>query len=96
MACSMTGNVWTLGALAFLLGMAPLNAQTTATGAAVVKTVSASAVAPQKGMVWVNTASGVYHREGSRSYGKTKQGRYMTEADALKAGYHLAKGETKP
>jgi hypothetical protein len=46
---------------------------------------------PQKGMVWVNTASGAYHTEGMKYYGKTKQGKYMTEADAIKAGYHPAK-----
>jgi hypothetical protein len=39
------------------------------------------------GMVWVNTESGVYHKPGTRWYGKTKQGKYMTEADAIKAGY---------
>ena len=39
------------------------------------------------GMVWVNTESGVYHRPGTRWYGRTKQGKYMTEADAVKAGY---------
>jgi hypothetical protein len=38
-------------------------------------------------MVWVNTESGVYHRPGTRWYGKTKQGKYMTEAHAIKAGY---------
>jgi hypothetical protein len=43
------------------------------------------------GMVWVNSESGVYHKPGSRYYGKTKQGKYMTEADAHKAGYHAAK-----
>ncbi len=47
--------------------------------------------APGKGMVWVNTDSKVYHREGDRWYGKTKQGKYMTEADALKEGYRPAK-----
>lgn len=39
------------------------------------------------GMVWVNTESGVYHKPGSRWYGRTKQGKYMTEGDAIKAGY---------
>jgi hypothetical protein len=38
-------------------------------------------------MVWVNTDSGIYHKPGTRWYGKTKQGKYMTEADAVKAGY---------
>jgi hypothetical protein len=42
------------------------------------------------GMVWVNTDSGVYHKPGTRWYGKTKQGKYMTEADAQKAGYRAA------
>jgi len=46
--------------------------------------------ANSSGMVWVNTESGVYHKPGSRYYGKTKQGRYMTEADAIKAGYRAA------
>jgi hypothetical protein len=46
---------------------------------------------PQKGMVWVNTDSGIFHKEGDRWYGKTKQGEFMTEADALKKGYREAK-----
>ena len=48
-------------------------------------------VPPEKGMVWVNTKSGVFHYEGDRWYGKTKEGKFMTEADALKAGYHASK-----
>jgi hypothetical protein len=42
-------------------------------------------------VVWVNTDSGTYHKKGSRWYGKTKHGKYMTEADAIKAGYKPAK-----
>jgi len=52
---------------------------------------SVAKAAPSKGMVWVNTDSKVFHREGDRWYGKTKQGKYMTEADALKDGYRPAK-----
>jgi hypothetical protein len=38
------------------------------------------------GLVWVNTESHVYHKEGSRFYGTTKKGKYMSEADAIKEG----------
>lgn len=40
--------------------------------------------------VWVNTASGIYHCPGTRWYGKTKQGKYVSECKAQKAGYHPA------
>jgi hypothetical protein len=46
---------------------------------------------PEKGMVWVNLDSRVYHREGDRWYGKTKNGKFMSEADAQKAGYRAAR-----
>jgi hypothetical protein len=48
------------------------------------------AEAKAKGLVWANENTKVYHKEG-RLYGTTKQGKFMTEADAQKAGYHLAK-----
>ena len=48
-------------------------------------------VPPEKGMVWVNTSTRVFHYEGDRWYGKTKDGKFMTEAEALKAGYHASK-----
>jgi len=41
--------------------------------------------------VWVNTATGVYHRDGDVWYGRTKQGEYMTEDEAIRAGYRLSK-----
>lgn len=46
--------------------------------------------AKAKGMVWVNTGTKVYHKDGE-FYGKTKQGKFMAEADAQKAGYRAAK-----
>ena len=67
--------------------------------AAGAKTTSAPMVAqqpPVKGMVWVNTSTKVFHREGDRYYGATKAGKFMTEADAVKAGYREAKSEAKP
>jgi hypothetical protein len=45
------------------------------------------------GQVWVNSATHVYHKEGSRFYGKTKHGKYMSEQDAIKEGDHAAKNE---
>lgn len=40
--------------------------------------------------VWVNTATGVYHYPGTRWYGHTKQGKFMSEADARGQGYRPA------
>jgi hypothetical protein len=55
-------------------------------------TVSDSEMAAAKasGKVWVNTETGVYHK-GGRWYGATKQGKFMTEDDAIKAGYRASK-----
>ncbi len=48
------------------------------------------AAAKSRGMVWVNTESGIYHK-GGRWYGKTKSGKFMTEVDAKSAGYKPGK-----
>jgi len=42
--------------------------------------------------VWVNTRSGKFFRPGSRFYGKTREGKFMTEIDALDSGYLPAGG----
>jgi cytoskeletal protein RodZ len=43
-----------------------------------------------RGLVWVNTETHIYHREGSRLYGTTKKGKYVSEADAIKEGDRAA------
>ena len=48
---------------------------------------TAAKTPPQKGMVWVNTETKVFHKEGSRWYGKTKSGKWMSEEDAPQGGH---------
>jgi uncharacterized membrane protein YkoI len=58
--------------------------------AAAVPAPSAQEVADAKakGLVWVNTSTKVYHKEGAY-YGTTKHGKFMTEDEAKKAGYSV-------
>ena len=53
---------------------------------------SASEIAAAKasGKVWVNLDTGKYHK-GGRWYGKTKNGKFMTESAAKAAGYKASK-----
>lgn len=43
--------------------------------------------------VWVNTATGVYHCAGTKWYGKTKAGEYMTQRQALEKNFHADHGK---
>ena len=52
----------------------------------------APGAAPDK--VWVNLSSHVYHCPGDRYYGRTKDGRYMTEPEAKASGAHGPRGAT--
>jgi hypothetical protein len=72
------------------------------------KGASASASAPVKesnkpratlaagggpGKVWVNTDTRVYHCSGDRWFGRTKEGGYMTEAEATAQGFRPDHGK---
>ena len=54
---------------------------------------SGSAAGNPSARVWVNTNSGVYHCPGTRWYGATKEGTYMTQAEAQKRGHRPGHGK---
>ena len=93
--------IWTIAlAASGLAGLAqsPSPAQTPAqtkpsagaSSTAAMPTDAQIADAKTKGMVWANSNTKVYHKDDA-FFGKTKHGKFMTEADAQKAGYKLAK-----
>ncbi len=55
---------------------------------------SPAAVTPpaSSSQVWVNTKSGKYFQPGTRYYGKTKEGKYLSEKDAKAQGFVAAGG----
>ena len=48
--------------------------------------VSSSLACPGDRKVWVNTRTGIYHLEGERWYGRTKEGRFECEKAARAEG----------
>jgi len=59
-----------------------------ATPATAPPTATAPVAVVGTGKVWVNTRSKIYHCEGTKFYGKTKDGEYMTQEEAKAKGYN--------
>lgn len=56
-------------------------------------TSAASGTSSANAQVWVNLKSGKYFSPGSKYYGHTKSGQYLSEAAARQQGYVAAKGQ---
>ena len=65
---------------------APMKTAARPTGAGEFSTEAEARARCGDSVVWVNTKSHVYHLPGTRSYGTTKQGAYMCQADADASG----------
>ena len=89
-ALSMVGTGIAQVPAAKTTGQAKSSTQSKAAVATPAPTAQEIADAKTKGMVWVNTSTKVYHKDG-QFYGTTKHGKFMSEDDAKKAGFKAAK-----
>lgn len=72
--------------VAVLLLLSPMSAAPRETPWLFSTEAAAQRHCPRDIIVWLNTASGVYHEKGMRWYGKTQQGAYVCKKEADAAG----------
>lgn len=95
-ACSGHKGVktWTTAEATKAETKAEAKADTKAAGAKASAPMATAAAGGGAGKVWVNSKSNVYHCPSDKYYGKTKEGSYMSEADAKAKGAHADHGKS--
>ena len=85
-------SICVIGVMAFfvVLGQSQAPPNSVPAGRTAEQATNPQAPGGGHGLVWVNTEAGVYYSERSPLYGRTRKGKYMTEQDAIQAGYKRA------
>ncbi|HEY3743202.1 MAG TPA: hypothetical protein VGL53_25320 [Bryobacteraceae bacterium] len=98
------GSVLTAGLVMAQVPATPTSGQAASSAAKTAKTATTKTKAPKpsdsdiadaktKNLVWVNLNSKKYHQSSYAQYGKTSNGKFMTEDEAKAGGYKAAQDQ---